>query len=117
MSKHTPGPWTVGLRGEYGTQNANIIFSNGGESSVATVYDLPMHTKLEEVDPRYAKGMANARLIASAPELLEALRLVEQHLPFDWAFDSIQEFVGQNDYREACAKARAAIAKAEGGEG
>jgi hypothetical protein len=73
--KHTPGPWTVGVAGRYGTANANIIFSNGGEGSVATVYGLPMHTKLEEVDPKYAEGMANARLIAAAPEMLEALQV------------------------------------------
>jgi hypothetical protein len=66
------------MRGEYGTQNANIIFSNGGEGSVATVYGLPMHTKLEEVDPKYAEGMANARLIAAAPEMFAALLMMTE---------------------------------------
>ena len=73
MSAHTPGPWMVGVSSKYGTNNANIIFSNGGESSVATVYGLPMNTKLEEVDSHYAEGLANARLIAAAPDMLEAL--------------------------------------------
>ena len=110
MSKHTPGPWTVGLRGEYGTHNANVIFSNGGESSVATVYHLPVHTKLEEVDPRYAKGMANARLIASAPELLDALKDVVA------LWDHHCHAHGDGTPTPLHVKARAAIVKAGGND-
>lgn len=51
MSKHTPGPWSI--RGP-----------RGGE--LATVHTL--HATLEAHDIQYA----NARLIASAPDLLEA---------------------------------------------
>jgi hypothetical protein len=110
MSKHTPGPWTVGARGKYGTHNANIIFSNGGEGSVATVYGLPMHTNLEEVDPKYAEGMANARLIAAAPELLEALREAYGYV------DCIPETAAGGDDAaiELARRLRAAIAKATG---
>ena len=58
--------------------------------------------------------LQNIRTLKSERDALRAaLRLVEPHLPFDWAFDSIQEFVGRNNYREACAKARAALKEAQ----
>jgi hypothetical protein len=106
------------MRGEYGTHNANIIFSNGGEGSVATVYGLPMHTKLEEVDPKYAEGMANARLIAAAPETAaERDRLREVNAELVAALkQAFEECIWPNarlsDVHE---KARAALAKATGG--
>jgi hypothetical protein len=49
--KHTPGPWTI---------NANKI--NGNGYHIVTVNSSAT-----------SEGIANARLIASAPELLEAL--------------------------------------------
>lgn len=54
MSKHTPGPWRVGGKGEYLNQ-LNIEPCVG----VAYGHDIEL--------------IANARLIAAAPELLEAL--------------------------------------------
>jgi hypothetical protein len=66
--KHTPGPWTF--------EGAEIY---GDTRYVARVYD--WHNP--NCDPRYhdingalkAEGEANARLIAAAPELLEACQL------------------------------------------
>ena len=81
MSKHTPGPWRVGGRGEYLNQ-LNIEPCIG----VAYGHDVEL--------------IANARLIAAAPDLLEALEALIE------------------DQRDASlpvlAKARAAIAKAKG---
>jgi len=77
MTKHTPGPWEIGNKGDFGTFNPAHIYGNHGADSVAHVYGVPLHTTLEEVDSaRYAAGLSNARLIAAAPELLEALELV-----------------------------------------
>jgi hypothetical protein len=73
MNTHnTPGSWVVGTKSEYGTYNANMIFDSQ-DGSVAMVYGLPSNTTLEKMDDeRYAEGKARARLIAAAPELLEA---------------------------------------------
>jgi hypothetical protein len=106
MSKHTPGPW----RTAYGP----VCQVMAGNALVADCYT-------EDVAKRTAK--ANARLIASAPELLEALRgllvFAEQHVDHD----SIRE-AGGDDYQghnegeywwaDAVLSARKAIAKAEG---
>lgn len=58
MSEHTPGPWTTDRR------NGRVVIS--GETLVATAF-------LQE-EPTVARE--NARLIAAAPELLEALKEV-----------------------------------------
>ena len=85
MSKHTPGPWVarpvpnVGLRGHTGYA---IDFNEDQEQVVDFVY--------EEAD---------ARLIAAAPDLLEAL-------------ESCVEHGSMNGDEWVIHKARAAIAKA-----
>ncbi len=65
-SNHTPGPWRAGQDGNmrvYGPDN-----SQEHSGLIASVY----------------KGRANARLIAAAPELLEALEAVAAWMPGDW---------------------------------
>lgn len=65
-TKYTPGPWMVRSTGCVGTD----------DMMVASVY--PMEDQnLEEHD-------ANARLIAAAPELLEALRSAHHMLTRDY---------------------------------
>ena len=66
MSKHTPGPWSV----SYGTDISGI--ENDTEAGCVGQVDVA-HVYLRTVDGRTE---ANARLIAAAPELLEAARLV-----------------------------------------
>ena len=64
MIKHTPGPWTV----EWPMDGGALIMAEDG------------HGHLGRVDVRYSKrnnleeAEANARLIAAAPDLLEACR-------------------------------------------
>jgi hypothetical protein len=55
--------------------------------------------------------MANARLIAAAPDLLEALQDL-----FDADMEHVLMGDGKDDQIEAIAKARAAIAKATGAQ-
>ena len=81
MSKHTPGPWEYRL-------------TEGSDKKLATVYGR-------------GKGIArhvlpeDARLIAAAPDLLEACKTA---------------LYGGGTIAEAAEKCRAAIAKAEGRE-
>lgn len=77
MSKHTPGPWRVDTHCNVMHKDAMVAF------------------------PCISGGLnqeANARLIAAAPDLLEALEDIAAYYPNSWAEDV----------------ARAAIAKATG---
>lgn len=69
MSKHTPGPWVAVRWSDDEVEAYGWSFSAGGHL-------LPL-SDLETDNPDECE--ANARLIASAPELLEALRMW-QHL-------------------------------------
>lgn len=93
-TKHTPGPWHIGLRQP--SSDKFIYGSNGGE-----VADCNMESNFPE------ENLANARLIAAAPELLEALRD---------ALGSLIEARDEHDFNSACTIkiAQDAIAKAEG---
>ncbi len=110
--KYTPAPWRIGT---WGGHNANFIAagpSNALEAqAICEVYGIPMHTSLEECEQmaqkpspfskRTLEGLANARLISSAPELLEALK-------------SLVTGEGQTLKSSLVDKALAAINKVEG---
>lgn len=65
--------WHVGMPGEYGTHNANTILDEHGDA-ICAVYGLPINTRLEDMtSEKWATGLANARLIAAAPALRDAL--------------------------------------------
>lgn len=66
MSAHTPGPWSV-LTG-----TAEIIGSDGTMIGSAFIGDDKGEFDVDRV-------MANARLIAAAPELLDALESIRQY--------------------------------------
>ena len=85
-AKFTPGPWVV---------DENLILS--GDLRVADVYHM------EPIKPGATD--ANARLIAAAPELLAALKLVVDHA------GGVSGTITGADW----AIIRAAIAKVEGG--
>lgn len=57
---HTPGPWALDSNGI----GHEVVLGRGGQHCVAAVHGTD--------DP--AENLANGRLIASAPELLEAAR-------------------------------------------
>jgi hypothetical protein len=91
-AKHTPGPWRSERgNGDYGR---NVTADNGRRIVCETIC---------------AEHEANARLIAAAPELLEALHSILEHS---------REFGDIEDCETMLAriedKVRAAIAKAEG---
>lgn len=85
MSKHTPGPWAVA--------NVGWVASLATDQTICGMYAVKSGFDHTETD-------ANARLIAAAPDLLEALKGVYHPQPSPEAF----------------AKALAAINKATTGE-
>ena len=91
MSKHTPGPW-------------NLYPNNASDWVVRKMF--PNGQESHEI-ARCQSGMDNARLIAAAPDLLEALQaMLEQ---FTKTPSTLKD-------SEARCKAHAAIAKAMGEE-
>jgi len=70
-SKHTPGPWAVHDHPTDPYQYGHHVTTEDGLTICSVTYQLPVNTPhgVEE-----ATRVANARLIAAAPELLEALQ-------------------------------------------
>ena len=92
MGKATPGPWEV-VRGRCG-RSVEVF---GGGKAIAEMWDRSDNETQE----------ANARLIAAAPTLLEALKLMVQHA----------ESAGWEDSHDVILhQAQEAIKRAEGGE-
>lgn len=68
MSAHTPGPWILGNEDE---QCCDVECGGGRTSVSLNRFDSLMR---DEFHISRAEMLANAHLIAAAPELLEALR-------------------------------------------
>jgi hypothetical protein len=95
---HTPGPWTARQNPEPESFLRHSFFIDGGE---------PQRAPVAEVRHYYdGEGRANARLIAAAPELLEALENIDANLT---GKDCLAQRV-----EDSIRRARAAIAKARG---
>ncbi len=106
-TKHTPGPWYA-LRGQ---RNISIRHKTG-DKFLPMVNVASVRGKFP-ADCPYGSSEANARLIAAAPELLEALQAVLRSFPTDrdmrdagWERAEID--LACRDYEAA----RAAISKA-----
>lgn len=101
MSKHTPGPWMVdtNFRGEQFVQAGNTEYGIQPFGSCSCCGEYIHGDNQEERE-------ANARLIAAAPELFEALKVFleynDQGGPLSFNTDAMW------------VKARTAVAKAEG---
>jgi hypothetical protein len=94
MSAHTPGPWFVDETSSL-TQ-ARVMSKNRGFG----------HTQVALCEqPKHSTAVNDARLIAAAPDLLEALQnMIHSH-----------QYGHESDaWKDAWVAARAAIAKAEG---
>ena len=100
MNKHTPGPWT---------RYTSVIKSRKADCIVVR---LPALTDCvgDESPEQIERWDADARLIAAAPELLEALqdllRLVEDNWLQGPEWDA-DEWVSYSRYRDVIAKAQA----------
>jgi len=72
MNKHTPGPWRLNENNNWKTNPFSITVRKPGVHST-TIVNIP--TRMT-VPPQ--EQQANARLIAAAPDLLEALQTLPQ---------------------------------------
>ena len=89
---HTPGPWRVSASKRGGF---DIVADNRGTHGGPFVV-----ASRNDIDHRSEESLANCRLIAAAPEMLEALQAVLAS--------------GGEDWETGACVIRAAIAKAEG---
>ena len=71
-TKHTPGPWSVNVT----RMNYAVVRWHIASSKYGSVYPICEH-QIEQ-EPSGDEQLANARLIAAAPELLEALLLARE---------------------------------------
>ena len=106
MSKHTPGPWTA-------SQWHDSATDQGGWTISANGHLLPM-SDMDSGDGDNPE--ANARLIAAAPELLEACveLLAAERFSVRPPETVMQAEAKLGRIRKAVAQAEAAIAKATG---
>ena len=103
MTEHTPGPWiaidrcTLAVEGGPSDWAVNR-YSNGYRSYVATLFDC-------QLAPEHGGTVeANARLIAAAPDLLEACE----------AIAALADGQGRLNMLQVAGQARQAIAKTTG---
>lgn len=73
MSKHTPGPWVIHhpKPGDYDPKHLAIIAPHDLNTDTVLVCEMNYTTRNPWKPP--ADGEADAKLIAAAPELLEAM--------------------------------------------
>ena len=112
-TKHTPGPWTARKPWRDGAPVPGANFIEAPRSVVADIQ--PWMGESSEADEScYAEADANARLIAGAPELLEALGWIVEFIGEhpEWANEQFPADSAEGDWLVA---ARAAIEKAERG--
>lgn len=114
MSGHTPGPWT--------NEDFTITADDGSViSDVHSIDDFPcidQDNDADQLEKLNAELQANARLIAAAPDLLEALiKLTNESDGFMHLASAYKEVFGVTNIevlRRRIDEGRVAIAKAEG---
>lgn len=108
--KGTPGPWQVVDTYQEYTDESGIIIWNGDEQASGPVCDMG-----EMGDMNYGEALANANLIAAAPDLLGALQLlIHYHMCEQEGMSSGQP--SATEWYAAVDRASAAIGKAFGKE-
>jgi hypothetical protein len=100
-AKHTPGPWAIGMRTGH---NGNTVYARNGETrcgneaavhhydtGICNVFGMYQNTDAQE-QPE-GEAIANARLIAAAPDMVYALNLMlREH-------DALQMAIGSTEDR------------------
>jgi len=105
MRKHTPGPWRISAESQSIVEQDNQAIGSKLGLLIATAHGYTDSGYFPDDD----EGVANARLIAAAPELLEALKIF---------LNEFNDFEVMKRtpiaYHKVVKAAHAAIAKAEG---
>ncbi len=105
MSKHTPGPWFINDH-PYDNQPEYILAKTGDSKDdcrdIVNIAIVERNKNVIEGWRSKEEAIANARLIAAAPEMLEALKTVVRYAQ------------KSGDTSLAIGRAMNAIAKAEG---
>lgn len=112
MNKHTPGPWAAHFDNSW--NQWSVRSANTADLAEAPLYyeladRIGGHVRGERFD-NYSEIEANARLIAAAPELLEAL----EQLKCEVILSDVDMDYIEHHFRPWLDKAAAAIAKARG---
>ena len=110
-TKHTPGPWTLSARPTYQSENDKAFWFRDVVNEPRTVRIARVSGVGED------RAMANARLIAAAPDLLEACRelwFAIQVIPVDWNNPEAKEL--SEKAIDAMDEAEIAMNRAEGRE-
>lgn len=100
---HTPGPWTCDEPSNWHGLDARVF--------VPEPYGVVAQVPIEAWRPR-SIGRANARLIAAAPELLGALKIIVSDFETDYVLDGKVVDDPPAMYQRAWRLAVSAIAKA-----
>lgn len=102
---HTAGAWTVGTSSDNGIHCVDAIDPHRpGIIEICEVWGTYSDTEKDDM------SLANARLIAAAPELLESL----QDLKCELILSNVDSDYIESHFRKVIDKAEAAIAKATG---
>lgn len=107
QTTHTPGPWRIDVR-PLATRNLTIT---GAGKWLATVHE-DSGIRTVQVHPGEWESAANARLIAAAPELLEALIDCANQMELVYQNDLPKPL--RNPFTNALIRARNAVRKTEG---
>lgn len=103
-AKHTPGPWRLPhFVSEDSGCDCGYIFAN--DDRMGAVASVHFHKRECDDNPPKDEAKANARLIAAAPDLLEALKAVA-------ALDECEAHF-EDAFERLLPQIRAAISKAE----
>ncbi len=103
MSEHTKGPWHIGIGNGigsvFGPENCRANLTDDGTALAPICMMVRGFGGIVHRNKFPAEDIANAKLIAAAPELLEACK-------------ATLSIIGIDDIRKARLKAEAAVAKA-----
>ena len=106
-TQHTPGPWAIAYMSQSDYTHLYITHDSQTRSQIIADLHCPVSINSEGETYSNENKQANARLIAAAPELLEALEACERYIHATMSDDNLAG-IHEADF------ARAAIAKAKG---
>jgi hypothetical protein len=115
---HTPGPWTIGERHRLQDTDTGeqwgYTLTAVGSTTLEQVLGATFHVATVGANPGDAECEANARLIACAPEMLDALRMAADAL--DLAQAQVDSANDRDNLCKRLVAVKRVIAKAEGRE-